>query len=183
MSGVLGHRLGRKYSRTSVRVSSVRYWVSLPLGVAPGEVVVGLAEAQFGQAVHRLGAGEGLGEKKDLRIVLFDVADQPFPEMKGLGVGVINPKNANSLLDPEADDAVKFFPELLPILGLEVKGINVFILFRRVFRILHGIVRPPAEPVGMLPDIRVVRRPLEGNIQGHFQVKLPGPGHKMPEIL
>ena len=35
----------------------------------------------------------------------------------------------------------------------------------------------------MLPDIRVVRRPLEGNVQGHFQVDLPGPGHKMPEIF
>ena len=66
-------------------------------------------------------------------------------------MGVINPKNANSLLYPEADDAFKFFPELLPILGLEVKGINVLILFRRVFSILHGIVWPPAEPGRSVP--------------------------------
>ena len=39
----------------------------LPLGVAPGEVVVRLREAELGQAVQHLGPGEGFGQEDALR--------------------------------------------------------------------------------------------------------------------
>ena len=95
MSGVLGHRLGRKYSREWWRASSVKYVGQFLLGVAPGEVGVGLGEAELRQTVHDLRPGEGLGEEDDFRVLGLDAADQPLPEGEGLGVRIVDAEDAS----------------------------------------------------------------------------------------
>ena len=103
MSGVLAHRLGRRYSRTSVCVSSVKYSVSSALGVAPGEVGVRLGEAELGQAVHHLRPRERLGQEDHLGVLARRTSrDQPLPERERLGVRVVDAEDAHALLDPEA---------------------------------------------------------------------------------
>src|SRR5580765_338500 len=76
----------------------------LGLGVAPGKVAIGLAEAELGQPVHHLGTGERFGKKNHLGVISFHFADQPLPKRQRLGVRVINPKNADSLFVPKFND-------------------------------------------------------------------------------
>ena len=71
MSGVLGQRLGRKKSETGGLEISSKYSLQLVLGVAPGEVGVGLGEAGLGERVHDVRAGEGFGEEDDVGSVLW----------------------------------------------------------------------------------------------------------------
>src|SRR5215469_7334145 len=54
------------------------------LARAPSEVGVGLAEAELGERLHHLGAGEGLGQKDDIRVGGLNFSDQPLPERKRL---------------------------------------------------------------------------------------------------
>ena len=75
--------------------------LQLALAGAPGEVGVGLGEAELGERLHHLRAGEGLGQEDDLRMQRLHLADQPFPERKRLGVGVVDPEDAHPLRHPE----------------------------------------------------------------------------------
>ena len=45
-------------------------------------------------------------------------------------------------------------PQRLPVVGLEVDRIDVLVLLGRVLRVLDRAVRPLAEPLGMLLDVR-----------------------------
>ena len=63
MSGVLTKKFGRKNSATSVVRQLGQIVGELLLGVAPGEVGVGLREADLGQPVHHLRPREGLGQE------------------------------------------------------------------------------------------------------------------------
>ncbi len=160
MSGVLGQKLGRKKSATSVRVSSCRYALELGLGGAPGEVGVRLAEPALGQGVHQLGAGEGLGQEEDVGVPGLDVVDAPVPEAQRLGVRVIDAEDAHALLDPEQEHVGELGPERAPVLGLEVEGVDVLVLLGRILGVLDGAVGAMAEPRRVLLDVRVVgRRP------------------------
>src|SRR5207244_10855535 len=55
----------------------------------------------------------------------FELADEPFPEAERLGVRVVDPEHAHPLLGPEQDDGQQLLPQLLPVLGLEVEGVDV----------------------------------------------------------
>ena len=85
----------------------------LRLGIAPGEICVGLGESQLGQLVHRFGAGESFRQKQHVGMAALDVGDQPLPEIERLGVGIVDAEDADALLDPVKNDAAQFFPELL----------------------------------------------------------------------
>ena len=98
-------------------------------------------------------------------------------------MGVIYAENTNAMFDPEEDDAFELFPELLPAVNLEIKGIDVFVLLWRVFRVLHGIVGAPAKPFRMFLYIGVIRRTLKGDIQRYFNMILAGLAQKALEIL
>ena len=65
----------------------------------------------------------------------------------------------------------------------ELKGVNVFILFGRILRILNGSVGPPSKPFGMLPDVRVIRRALIGEIQRNIDPPAFRSRYKAPKIV
>src|SRR5215467_5306341 len=52
----------------------------LPGGVAPGEVRVGLVEADGPERVHHRGPGEGLGKEEHVGVATRDLGQQPVPE-------------------------------------------------------------------------------------------------------
>ena len=68
--------------------------LQLGLGVAPGEVGVGLGEAGLGERVHDVRAGEGFGEEDGVGVSLCTVVDAPLPEGQGLGVRVVDAEDA-----------------------------------------------------------------------------------------
>ena len=155
----------------------------LPLGIAPGKISVGLCETQLGQSIHNLGASEGLRQEYNIRAGCFDLGNQPFPERKGFCMGVIYAKDANTLFDPEDDDTFEFVPELLPVLGLELEGINILVFLRWVLGVLYSVIRAPAEPFRVSLHVGMVRRTLKGDIQRDFDVMFAGLGHEALEIL
>ena len=62
-------------------------------------------------------------------------------------------------------------------------GVDVLVLLRRVLRVLDRAVRPVAEPLGMLADVRVIRRALEGDVQRDLQPLAPGHLDEVVEVL
>ena len=105
-------------------------------------------------------------------MVGLDAADQPFPEGEGLGVRIVDAEDAHALADPVLDHALQFLPQRLPVLALEIEGIDVLVFLRRILGVLDAAVRPVAEPLGMLLDVGVIRRALEGDVQRHFDAQL-----------
>ena len=73
-----------------------------PLGGPPGEVRVRLREPAAGQPVQAGGPGEGLGEEQHVGVGLLDLDDEPLPEVRRLGVRVVDPKDLDALRRPSA---------------------------------------------------------------------------------
>src|SRR5206468_7609111 len=116
-------------------------------------------------------------------MLAFEVPEHPFPECERLGVRVVHPEHAHSLVDPEFDDAFQLFPQWLPVFALHVERIDVFISFRRVLRVLDRAVGAPSKPFGMLADIRMVGRALVCDIQSDFHSTISRNGDETAEIV
>ena len=89
----------------------------LPLVCAPGEVSVGLGEAELGKALHQFRSGKGFGKKDRVRMANLDFVDQPFPEAKWLGVRIVDPEYLDALIDPEQHDIAQRVPQRAGIFG------------------------------------------------------------------
>ena len=72
----------------------------LLLGVAPGEVGVGLREADLGQAVHHLRPREGFRQEDHVGMARAHIGDHPFPERQRLGVRIVDAEDAHALARP-----------------------------------------------------------------------------------
>ncbi len=93
----------------------MRNSVELLLGVAPREVVVRLREADLGEAVQDVRAGERLGEEDRLRVGRLDLADQPLPERRTAWCAGCRPgRSATPCVDPEVDDRLELVPQRPP---------------------------------------------------------------------
>src|SRR5713226_8688079 len=88
-------------------------------------------------------------------------ADQPFPKCERLGVRVVDAKYFDAASDPEIDDAFQLAPQGAPVSRLEIERIDVLVLLRRIFGVLHAAVGPVLEPSRMLRHVGMVRRALE----------------------
>ena len=84
----------------------------LGLGVAPGEVAVGLGEADLGQPLHHLGPGERLGQE-DRRRDARSWTSRIIHSQNGSGLvcGLSTRKIFTPLLDPEQHDVAQRQPE------------------------------------------------------------------------
>src|SRR5688572_21637300 len=153
------------------------------LRVAPGEVRVRLREADLRQLVHDARAREGLGEEDEIRVRLLQLAQAPLPEGEGLGVRVVDAENRDALLHPVFEHALQLLPQAFPRRRLEVEGIDVLVLLRRVLGVLHGAVGPRAEPFPMLFDVRVIGRGLESDIERYVDVSFLRLGDEKTKIL
>ena len=154
-----------------------------PLDRAPCEIGVALRKAKLRQIVHDLGARKRLGEQNQIGVLALQFANAPLPERKALGMGIIHTEDLNALGNPEIEIALQFKPERGPITRLKIKGVNILIFLGRILGILDRPVGARAEPFRMLSDIRMVRRTLEGVIEGDFESVVPGGLHQSVKIL
>ncbi|MBG9885111.1 hypothetical protein ABE10_00625, partial [Bacillus toyonensis] len=138
--------------------------LQLRLGVPPGEVAVALLESDRRQSAERGGAGERLGEEDHVRVRIVHGPDEPFPEPQGFGVRVVHAEDAHALGDPVLDDAQNLRREAGEI-AVEVEGIDVLVLLRRVLRVGDRAVREGREPLRMRGDPWVVGRGLQGEVE------------------
>src|ERR1051325_4001280 len=155
----------------------------LGLGIAPGEITVGLREPQLTEAIHHLWAGKSFGKKNDLGMILLHRVNQPLPKRQGFGVRIVHAKNADSLFAPKFNDAFHFPPYGAPLLGSEIERIDILIFFRRVFGKLNRAVRTPTKPLGMLAHVRMIGAALIGEIERDLEVEAFGLGDKAPELF
>ncbi len=125
------------------------------LGGAPGEVRVGLLEADLGEGVHHRRAGEGLRQEDDVGVGAVDLPDDPFPEDDRLGVRVVHPEDPHSGVHPVPQDPAGLRDQPVHV-GVEGDGVDVLVLLRRVLRVGDGAVGPVVEPLGVLVHPGVV---------------------------
>ena len=126
-----------------------------------------------------MGRVKASARKMRFGAVPLDLGDQPLPEGERLGVRVVDPEDAHALVDPELHDALQLFPELAPLLGLEVEGVDVLVLLGRILGVLDRAIRAPAEPLRMLGDVGMIGSALEGDVQRQLEAVLlrrPPPG-------
>jgi hypothetical protein len=168
MSGVFGQVLGRKVLAPRALAELGEVGRQFLPAVAPGEVGVALAEADLGQPVHHARSREGFGQEDHVGEAAAHVRDAPFPEREGLGVRVVDAKDAHALPGPVLEDACQRSPKAAPVAAFEVERVDVLVLLGRVLGVLHAAVGALAEPIGMCAHPGVVRRALEGDVQGQL---------------
>src|SRR5215470_7364701 len=98
-------------------------------------------------------------------------------------MGVIYAEDTHALRDPEADNALELLPEGSPVRCVEVKGIDILIFLGRIFRVLHGAIRAPLEPLRVLLHIRMIGDTLEGDVEGYLYPVLLSCGEQALEIV
>ena len=181
MSGVLTQKFGRKkLSRLGRQLLHVL--LDLPLLVAPGEVGVGLLEAGLAERVHHCWLGESLGQEEHVRIGPANLSKQPGPEIDRLGMRIVDPEDAYAVAHPELDDPQAFQVDPVAVV-VEVDGVDVLVLLRRILRVRDGTVGALGEPLGMLGDPRVIRRCLEREVQRNLQPQRVGLGDEPVECI
>ncbi len=141
----------------------------LLLRIAPGEIGVGLREPQFGEQLHRLWPGEGLGEEDHLRVRLVHLADQPLPERERLGVGIVDAEDLHALVDPVEDDVAERHPDRGEGVAIEMDVDDVLVFLRRILREFDGAVGAPVEPLRMFLDPGVIARALDGEVESDVE--------------
>jgi len=183
MSGVLGHRLARK-KIADRRLTQFREILDqLALGVAPREVVVRLREAQLREPVHHLGARERLGQENDIGPQAANLPDQRFPERKWLGMRIVDSEYPHALRDPVFDHTPQLFLQRLARIRLEVEGVDVLVFLGRVFGVLDRPVRTFQEPLGMLANVRMIRRALKRDVHRDLDSAFAALEYQMLEVV
>ena len=164
-------------------MSSLRYSCSSSLCGAPGEVAVGLREAELGQRLHDLRPREGLGQEDHVGIARLDFVDQPFPERQRLGVRVVDAENPHALLDPEQHDVAQRLPQRDAVGAVEIRIDDVLVFLRRVLGVSDRAVGPPLEPFRMLLEPGMVGRALHGEVERDLHVRAAAGLDQAAEIV
>ena len=183
MSGVLGQRFGAEKLTHRPRGDLGEIGLDLALGVAPGKVVVRLGEAGLGEPIHHLRSRERLGEEHDIRLRAPHFRDHPFPERKGLGVRIVDAKDADALRDPEFEHALQLGPERLPVRRLEPERIDVLVFLGRILGVLNRAVGSLQEPLGVLAHVGVIGCALERDVERQLDAPLARLREQSPEVL
>ncbi|MCO5595375.1 hypothetical protein L7F22_049417 [Adiantum nelumboides] len=148
----------------------------------PREVRVGLGEAQPCQAEQPRRAGERLGQEQHLRVGPLDLPDQPVPEVRRLGVRVVDPEDLHPVLDPVQDDAQALGVDAGRV-AVEVDRVDVLVLLRRVLRVGDRPVRAHGEPLRVLGDPGVVGRALQRQVERDLHAELVRPRDERVEVV
>ncbi len=139
-------------------------------------------EADRPEPVHHRRAGEGLGEEEHVGIGAAHLADQPLPERERLGVRVVDAEDPHPVGHPVLDDPQHLAADAGGVV-VEVDRVDVLVLLRRVLGVGDGPVRAGGEELRVLGDPRVVRRRLEGQVEGDLEADLLRAGDEGVEVL
>src|SRR6476620_5817067 len=98
--------------------------------------------------------------------------DHPLPERKSFGVGIVDSKDLDTLLDPEQEHVSAFAPHRLPIFAFEIERVDVLVFLWRILGILNCAVGPAAKPLPVIVYVRMVRRDLKRDIECNLDLVL-----------
>ena len=86
---------------------------------------------------------------------------------------VVDAEDRHTVVDPQFDDVAHGLVDALGIV-VEVQGVDVLVLLRRVLRIGDGAVGAGREPLRMFLHPRVVGGALEGQVESDLQAEASG---------
>ena len=181
MSGVFTKKFGR-ITVVGLGRELAEVLLELPLRGAPGEVGVGLLEADRAEGLHHRRPGEGLGQEQDVRVGPADLLEQPLPERHRLGVRVVDAEDAHAVGHPQPDDPQHLLGDAGRVV-VEVDRVDVLVLLGRVLGVGDRAVGPGGEPLRVRLHPRVVGSRLEGEVERHLEAELAGPGDERVEVL
>ncbi len=166
MSGVLARSSAGSTRAAPVVVSSVRYSIELGLGVAPGEVGVGLREAELGEPLHQLRTREGFGEKDDVRGRVHALQRSTTPRTgTAWCAGCRRGKCEHRASTQNRTTSRSAYQSEGKALAVEVNVDDVLVALGRILGVPDGAVGPPVEPLGVLLDPRMIGRALDGEVE------------------
>ena len=156
--------------------------LEFPLRGLPGEVGVGLCETKACKAIESCRSGECLREEQHVAVALFDLGDQPLPEVRWLGVRVVDPKDLDAQLVPREHHLEYRTVDAVAIV-VEVQWVDVLVLLRRILGVGDRAVRQGGEPVGMLGRPRMVGGGLQGQIECDLHAEFACAREEILEVL
>ena len=86
---------------------------------------------------------------------------------------VIHAEDRHAVVDPQLDDVAHGLVDALRVV-IEVQGVDVLVLLRRVLRVGDGAVGARREPLRVFLHPRVVRGALEGQVESDLQAEASG---------
>src|SRR4051812_6891630 len=155
----------------------------LVLEIAPGEIGIRLVEPDLGERLHHLRTGEGFGEEDHVWVASVDLADHPLPEGNRLRVRIVDAEDVHAGVDPVQEHGTQLRPERFAGRSQPVEIDDVLVALGRILRRLDRPVRPPVEPLRMLLHVRMIRRALEGDVEGDLDIPLLRRGDEALEVL
>src|SRR5207237_6488063 len=99
-------------------------------------------------------------------------AEHPVPARGPRGVRVVGADGAAALRDPVEEHRAQLGPERFTSRSHPVEVDDVLVALGRVLGGLDGAVRPALEPLGVLADVRMVRRALESDVERDLDAKV-----------
>ena len=180
--GRIGEEVRPKIFALGVTRDLAEIGLQLLLLGAPGEIGIGLGEAELRQGLHDFWPRERFCQEDHGRLGRLNFTDQPLPERKRLGMRVVDPEDTHALLDPEQHDVAQGRPQTHAVATVEIRIDNVLVLFGRVLGILDRAVGPPLEPFGMLLEPWMVGRALHREVERDFHAVRGAGAHEAPEV-
>ena len=101
-------------------------------------------------------------------------------------MGVVHPEDPDAPRRPKVDDLLTCIPQRHAGglgTGPKVDRIDVLVLLGRVLGVGDRAVRTPVEPLGVVPDPRVVRRAVQRVVEGDFHPVTGRRPHQVVEIV
>ena len=157
-------------------------FLQLPFRVAPHEVGISLLESHLGQGLHHFRSGECLRQEDDPGMTATHGRHEPGPEIDRLGVRIVHPEDRHAVGDPEFQDAHALVVDAFWVV-VEVDGVDVLVLLRRILRIGDGAIHSGGEPLRVLMHPWMVRGGLQGEVQGDLKPQGMGMCHEVVEVI
>src|SRR5690606_25027775 len=92
-------------------------------------------------------------------------------------------ENCDAPFDPETQNVAECVPKVFLVVGPEVDRVDVLILLGWVLRVADRAIGAVGEPLGVFRNPWVVRRALNGEVEGHVDLVPFGFFYEVVEVL
>ena len=181
---MLTKKFGRKYSRSGIAGDLAQIGLQLVLARAPGEVGVGLGEAELGERLHDFRPGESLRQERSRRDRPTGPRGSATPRTETAWcAGCRRERCAHPARPRTAPRRAAPSKAARVSAPVEVRIDDIFVFLRRVFRVLDRAVGPALEPFRMLREPGMVGRALDGEVERDLHPVVGAGFDQAPEIV
>ncbi len=183
MSGVLTKKFGRKYSLLAGVGELAHVLGQLVARVLPGEVGVGLAEAELGEVRITAARVNASARKTTSRSRAWTSSISHSQNANGLVCGLSTRKTRTPRSTQYSTTSQQRVPQPAPVLAVEVDVVDVLVALGRVLGVLERAVRAVVEPLRVLAQPGMVGRALDREVERDVDPVLRRPRRSALEVL